>query len=394
MSTEKTRRIKDNVILSLWMILLAAFFSFLFYRQAIMYNGEYLSDLPAVIDRAISGKTWSLLSMVISMLMNATDGFLYSVALFAGFIAALTWMFTSLFIEKILSCRRWEAMLCALMPMFLTSIRAIPMFRRLYAGSIVAQPWHNINYLAMRMFAVPAMFFFVELCRICREEKRISAKHAVLTGIMAFLATLMKTGFIMVFAVTLLIFLTADCLRKEISLKQAFLVGLTAVPSVILLFAEYHILRTEDPGYHIIAGLSAFFFQESVRAFIMKFVTGLFLPVMVLWYNRKKLSRGMIFVYAGYAVSILEAMFLMESGDRLSSGSFLWGMQMFAFLLYMYLVPVFVKNAKEYVKGLGRKKPDLYHCAYFVIGTGLLMVHAAYGLRYYYYLMRGLNYYL
>ena len=394
MSTEKIRRRKDNVILSLWMILLAAFFSFLFYRQAIMYNGEYLSDLPGLIDRAVSGKDGSILSIVIKMLMNATDGFLYSVALFEGFIAALTWMFTSLFIEKVLACRRWEAMLCALMPMFLTSIRAIPMFRRLYAGSLVAQPWHNINYLAMRMFAVPAMYFFVELYRICREEKRISVKHALLTCAMAFLAALMKAGFIMVFGITLLIFLTADCIRKEISMKNAVVMGLTVVPSVVLLFLQYHILRTEDPEYHIIVGLSAFFFQESVRAFIMKFVTGLFLPAMILWYNRKRLSRGMIFVNAGFAVGILEAMFLMESGDRLSSGSFLWGMQMFAFLVYMYLVPAFIKNIKEYWKELQQKKPDLYHCAYFLAGAGLLAVHAAYGMRYYYYLMRGLNYYL
>ncbi|MBQ9065142.1 MAG: hypothetical protein IJ123_06820 [Blautia sp.] len=392
MKTDKIRRIKDNVILLLWVVILAAFFSFLFYRQAIIYNQQYPSDLPSQIDAAVTGGKGALL-LIIRALMEATNGFKYAVALFLGFVTAFTWAAASLFIEKHLSMKRWGAMLCALALMFLTSV-PVPMFRRYYAGSLVAQPWHNPPYIAMRLFAVLAMYFFAELYRICLDEKRISWMHWVLTCGMAFLATLMKTGFLMVFSVTLAIFLLKDLITKQLSLINAVLLVLPIIPSVVLMIVQYRTLCAEEPGYHIIAGLSIYFFQERLRSFIMKYITGLFFPLIVLYYNRKKLPRSMIFVYAAFGVGIIEAMFLMESGTRMNNGGFLWGMQVFAFMVYMHLVPLFIVNVKDYIKKASLLKADLYHKLYFLAGSALILLHTAYGMNYYYLLMRGIDYYI
>jgi len=81
MTTETARKIKDNVILGLWTILLAAAFSFLFERQAYMLNTQYNSDLPAFIEAAEKGGTGSALLFVIGKLLAWTGGFKYAVGL-------------------------------------------------------------------------------------------------------------------------------------------------------------------------------------------------------------------------------------------------------------------------------------------------------------------------
>ena len=393
MKTEKIRKIKDNAILILWTILLTVFFSFLFSRQAISYNNEYASDLPALIDAAVKGKNASMLFFVIRRLLELTHDFLYAIALFEGLIAALTWTFTALYIEKYYSFKRWAAMLCALFPMFLTSV-PVPLFRKYFADSLVAQPWHNITYLAMRLFAVPALYFFMEMYRICQEEKRISLKHWVLACGFLSLSTNINPGFFMVFSVTLLIFLLKDLLEKRSSLKDIILMGSAAVPSFILICVQYALLKMQDSGYHINVGISALFLQDGARAFVMRFVTGLFLPVLVLWFNRKRLTRSVIFVYAAYAVSIIEAVFLTESGERLYLGGFMWGMYAFAFLLYMLILPLMAENVCEYIRGRGWQKSDIRQNAYIVIVCVLVIAHAVSGMQYYHILLRGIDFYI
>ena len=393
MKTEKIRKIKDNAILILWTLLLSAFFSFLFCRQAIRYNNEYPSDLPALIDAAVRGKNGSTLLFFMKKLLEVTHDFLYGIALFEGLIAALTFTFTSLFFEKKFAFKRWSAMLCAFFLLFLTSV-PVPLFPRYYADSLIAQPWHNIAYLAMRLFAVPALNYFMEMHRICLEEKRISVKHWLLACGFLFLSTNMKPGFLLVFSFTLLIFMLKDLTGKKIRLKHTFLMGTAVVPSLLLLIVQFVLLKMQDPGYHINAGISIYFLQDGAVAFIMRFVTGLFLPVLVLWFNRKKLTHSMVFAYAAYAVSIIEAMFLTESGDRLYLSGFMWGMQVFAYLLYMYILPVMAENVCVYVRDRGWKKADIRQNAYIVTVCVLLIAHAISGMHYYNLLMHGADYYM
>lgn len=395
MTTETARRVKDNVILGLWMILLAAAFSFLFERQAYMLNTQYNSDLPAFIEAAEKGGTGSALLFVIGKLLAWTGGFKYAVGLLEGFMVSFTWMFATLFIEKKFRMKRWAAMLISLLLLHLTNIPA-PSFGRYFAGSIIAQPWHNIAYNAMRMFAVPTMFFFASLYTDCVEEEEIEWKQWLLTCVMLFLSTLMKAGFFMAFAAALLIVLLVNLVTKKISLKNAFLLGLVALPSAALVIVQYVRLRAGDPEYRVIIGRSIFFFQEGKAAFFMKFATGLFFALMVFWYNRKKMGCAMKFVYVAYAVSLIEAMFLMETGDRLNDRNFMWGMHAFAFILYICVVPVFVGNLREYLKKRKRSmvRPVFYKTAYVLIGSLMLLAHAACGMQYYYYLQRGVDYFI
>ena len=368
MKVETSRKIKDNVILILWVIILAAVFSFLFNRQAIAYNESYLSDFQTEIGTALGGGTLSLLDLMIRSVFSATGNSLYCVALMEGFMVSLALL-------------------------FVTNIPA-PFFGRYYAGSIIAQPWHNISYSAMRLFAVCAMFFWGELYRIFNEEKRIDWKNWILTCLMIFFATLMKPGFVMAFGAGLLIILLAALIRKGNKISNIVLLGCMVLPSLVLLIIQYVHLKHLDSAYGIRIAASIFFFQENPRAFVMKFITGLFLAVLVLWYNRKNLRKDMAFVYICYGTGLLEAMFLMESGDRATLGSFLWGMQVFAYFLYLFMAPVFIGNFRDYLKGRDKEKPALWKTGCIFLGTVLLVLHVFIGLRYYSALLRGVSYYI
>ena len=393
MRKDNSGKVKDNVILILWTILLAAFFSFLFYRQAIAYNSQYNSDLPAQIEAALSGDDSSVLALAIKGLHDLTGGFTYAIALFEGFIVAAAWAFASLYIEKIFCFKRWQAMLISLLLIHMTNIPA-PAFGRFFAGSIIAQPWYNIAYNAMRLFAIPAMYCFAELYRSCRDTGKINWKYWIMACVLLFAATLMKSGFLMVLGAALVIFLLTELLTKKISPQNALLTLLIIVPAAVLLIIQYNGLRAADPGYRIIAGLSIFFFQEGKAAFFMKYATGLFFAIIVFVFNRKKMSKGLLFVYIAYAIALPEAMFLMESGPRQNERNFLWGMHIFALILNMNLIPVFLGNVQEYKK-TGKKQNMLsLNFAYLAIGVLMIIAHALCGMQYYYYLMRGADYFI
>ena len=396
MTVEKSRKIKDNVILILWILILGAGFSLLFERQGVGFNGGYLSNIQTEVVTAMEGKTLSLLDLVIRGIYGAAGGaayYAYFIALMEGLMVSVTWAVCALFIEKQFRFRRWAAMLVALGLLFVTNIPA-PFFGRFFAGSIIAQPWHDLSYNAMRLFASAAIFFWADLYLIYNEEKRIDWKNWAFTCLMIFLATLMKGGFVVAFASGLLIVLLIDLIGKKNKILNIVLLGCTVLPSLVLLIIQYGHLRGQDSAYGIRAGLSVFFFQESPKAFVMKFLTGLFLALMVLWYNRRKLRKDMAFVYICYAAGLLEAMFLMESGDRESLGNFLWGMYVFAFFMYLYLVPTFIGNFRDYVEDAEKEKPALWKRGYIIIGTLLLVLHILCGLRYYTALLRGVSYFI
>ena len=393
MNIEKTRKIKDYIIIILASLIMAAFFSFVFYRQAIMHNGEYISDLPTIINMALTTRPASVLLAFIRLLLEKTGYMLYSVGLFEGLLMGFTWAYGCLFIHRHFGFKMPAARLLSFGLLFLTGIAVPVLFPRFFNGSIVTQPWQNISYIAMRAFALPAMYYFVDLFRIYSEEKRIAWKYWILTCVMTFLATLMKTGFIMVFATALTGFLLFDIIKKKTDIKTAVLMGALLIPSLILLFVQYYLLATQAEGepYRIIFGLSGFFFSEGILFFIMKFISGLAFPAIVLWHNRRRLRRDTAAVIAGYDLALIEAMLFVEGGAREGAGSFLWGMMLYAYFLFLYTVPMLISDLTE--KKQGNKNAGSERL-YRIIGTILMLLHLGCGLYYYYWLMKGNYFYI
>lgn len=395
---EKTRKIKDNVILVLGALVLAAFFSFLFYRQAIMHNEEYLSDVPTEIYVALNNYTNNLLLILINSLLQLTPGFLYTIGLLEGLIQGFSWACTSVFINKYTRMSRPKSMMISLGLLFLTNIPIPWFFPRFYAGSLIAQPWHNITYIAMKPFAVLTLYNFFELYRIYREEKRISTKHWVLTTVMMALATNMNAGFMMTFGIVFTALLVIDLVKKRSNVENVLIMALTMVPALVLLFSQFAILcmSATDGPYSLVFGPSMYFFMEGIKAFVMKFVTGLAFLALVFVYNKKKLPKYAVLEAICFLVGLVEAMFIVESGARAGNGSFLWGMQLFGFMLYAYAVPQLFDNIKAILhkpKKEKREKEEKERL-YMIVCLLLVLAHIVSGLYYFYWLMQGNYFYI
>lgn len=395
---EKSRKIKDNVILVLGALVLAAFFSFLFYRQAIMHNEEYLSDVPTEIYVALNNYTNNLLLILINSLLQLTPGFLYTIGLLEGLIQGFSWACTSVFINKYTRMSRPKSMMISLGLLFLTNIPIPWLFPRFYAGSLIAQPWHNITYIAMKPFAVLTLYNFYELYRIYSEEKRISTKHWILTMVMMALATNMNAGFMMTFGIVFTALLIIDLAKKRNNAENVLIMALTMVPALVLLFSQYAIncMSVADKPYRLVFGPSMYFFMEGIKAFVMKFVTGLAFPVLVFAYNRKKHPKYALLEAVSFLVGLIEAMFIVENGARAGNGSFLWGMQFFGFMLYAYAVPQLFDNIKYILHKPKKEKREKEEKdrMYMVIGLLLVLAHIVSGLYYFYRLMQGNYFYI
>lgn len=374
-------------------LVMAAFFSFLFYRQAIMHGGEYLSDLPTQINIALTQKTSSILFLFMKKLLELTAYNLYFIGLLEGMMTAFTWICTVLFLRRHFRFRPITCRVVSFGLLFLTTIVIPVLFKRFYSGSIVTQPWQNIAYSAMRPFAVLTMYYFVDLIKVYCEEKRIEWKYFVLTSLMALCATAMKPGFMMSFTPALLIFVVVSLVQKQNSVVNGILLCLTAVPSLVLMLIQYLILKGSAAAepYTIVFGPSMFFFGEGIRLFVMRFISGLCLPVIVYLHNRKKLQPDALFTVVAYLFALLEGMFFVEGGDRLGSGNFLWGIPIFAYILFIYTVSMFIRDAVDIAK---TDRPTKQEKSYTIAGAILILLHLICGAGYYVWLMVGNYFYV
>ena len=381
---------KDILILCFIAAGISLISTFLFYRQVTKTNGLYLSDLPAHISYAINTENYSLCFKMIKAVYLLSGGNGISVALLEGIIFGLTWICTTLTIEKLSRLKRWICMAIAAGLLFLTNIYIPVWFPRFYMGSIISQPWHNITYASMRPFAVLTILFFSDLFSIYRNEKKISGKYWGLTCASLFMATLMKPNFLMAFAPALLTFLIVDLLKKKNTFKNEFILGCVVLPACAIMPIQALLLFDEESG--IIFAPSIFFFTEGKLIFIMKFVSCLTLPLLIYIYNRRNLLKGADFAAIGYLWSLLEGMFFMESGMRQTHGNFLWGCEIMGYILFMYAVPMLLINIREYLKGNIRKTTE--NRIYIISCSVLLCLHLLSGIAYMIWIYRGNFYYV
>ncbi len=392
MEFQKTRsRRREILTLAVGAAVIALLSSFLFYRQITHYNGLYISDLPTHIQQAITTENYSVCFMLIKLVYTLSGGSSYSVALLEGVIFGLTWICTALAIGKLSGLPGWISRIISCVLLFLTNIYIPGLFPRYYMGSLISQPWHNITYASMRPFAVLTMLFFSDLLQIYRTEKRISWKYWGLSCFTLFMSTIMKPNFLMAFAPALLVILIIDFLGRKNTFKNEFLLGCVVLPACAVLPVQGLLLFNEEES-GIVFGPSIFFFTEGTLIFIMKFVSAVTLPLIVYIFNRRKLLRGADIAALGYLWSVLEGMFIMETGMRQNHGNFLWGYEILGYILFMYTVPMFIMNIREYLNGGLRKTAG--NAAYLIAGAVLCILHLISGIAYIIWVFQGNLYYI
>ncbi|MBQ9065147.1 MAG: hypothetical protein IJ123_06845 [Blautia sp.] len=383
-------RWRDNYIIVLSAILLSVLTSILFYMQTLNIEGSYGSDLPSHISYALTQDNYSIVFLLIKWIYTGTHYLNYSIGLLDGLTVGAAFLCTTFTVRRLFPLSKWTSMAIAFGLLMLTHIYIPVLFPRYYMGSLLSQPWHNITYNFMRPFAVLTMCAFARLHEIYKNEKRISWKYWICTCICLVLSTVVKPNFLMGFAPALLVFLLIDFFGKRNTFKNEFILGTVVLPAAAVLPIQALLLFNEENG--IIFAPSIFFFSEGMLIFLMKFLTALPFPVMVYIYNRRRLINGAGIAAWGYFWAVMEGMFIMESGMRMTHGNFMWGVEIMGYILFMYCVPMFIRDFNEYRSGgAGR---TAVRRAYIICGFILMACHLMTGLVYFIKICHGEWYYI
>lgn len=352
----------------------------LFYRQSIKFEGRYQSDLPAHIEFALEGRGYSLLYWLIGVFYRITNNTLL-VAASEALMIVITFFLTGKLFQLLLESQSYaKSVFLAIPSTFLTSIYLPLLWQHYYKQSLITQPYHNITYYGMRVFAVCVMIFFTQMLN--GYLKKISWKNWILLSFFLMLSTAVKPNFLLGYAFTLLIFLLLDFIKYKFA-KEPFIhmifMGLTVVPSILVLLWQAMILygKSSD-GSGIGLDLGRSFIQYGIGATILKLICSLVFPILILIVNRRRLRRIDKFIALMFGVQLAVCVIFVETGTRASAANFYWGLYCAGFFLFVSTVSIFIKNCKS-------KMPY----GYLAVGAFLLLAHLVSSVGYFLHIFAG-----
>ncbi len=312
----------------------------LFYHQAaadLSAEGKipYQSDLPLHISMIIEdGWYYSFTAYVYKLLHLAFGGSCLGIAIFLAAIAAATVYGTEAFVCRMGKYREktWFTLLLALslnfvMPVY---IKFIGEFR--YVSYQSPNIWHNSTYLCMRLAALATLLCYFRLEEKYREG--LSWREWCGFALLNIVCTGIKPSFLLAFSPVMGIFLLADLIRR-VPLRRILVFGSALLPSGLVLLWQNAVLFGESTGNGI--GFRPWY-TFSLHAQIPKLAavcSALFCGLVVAATVRqlpKEKHYGFLVLMA--VLGFLEALCLVEDGNRSVDGNFLWGYSFCLFCLF------------------------------------------------------------
>ena len=325
----------------------------LFYRQSIGYDGvlgNYPSDLQAHISYGIQGISYSLLIRTIGWLASNFGN--EAVAVLESSMVVLTWYLAKGMIEKISGVKSTISLYASLCLIFLANIH-LPIYDYYYKERFVSQPWHNVTYIGMRLFAVLVICYFIDFYKTYLS--RIKWRNYFFVTLFLFLSTCVKPNFFISFASALFIALIIDFARddKRIkNLRKYYIVGSTVFPSCAVLLIQSRMLYPSgltagDAGANgIMLVWFANFFSIGIGMGILKIFLCISLPAIVFIINKGG-QRDYKFIGLYFLVSFFIAYVFQESGPRTNDGNFFLGIQCASYVFFVFSIGYFMKNWRE-----------------------------------------------
>ncbi len=374
----------------------------LFYRQAISYNGKYLSDLPEHIGSAMNskGELYSIEETILYLIMDIFSENTIFIGIWLAFVELLTipaQYFLLLQLDKIRGIvtskkqkilYRWISFAY----MFIVSVPLPYFYWRIYQGNLAMTCWHNDTFILMRLFALLALGISLELYKDL--SKNISIKKWGLFCIILTLTTMAKPSFLMAFVPVLGFALIYKITTRQIdkaSLKNIICGGCSLIPSGIIILRQYTMTYNSDDTSSII--FSPFTVMSTVGNLPVEFVLFLIFPVIVLIFNYKDLIKERSFWYIGtwlfWAASIFYVLFLIETGPRASHGNMGWGSILGNFCLHYVNTYLFINNLESFVKEKNSASNNIQNTIninkrYYVIFGCIILLYMLYvGISYF-----------
>lgn len=280
-----------------------------------------LSDLPDHLRWGLEGESYSLNGVFLkgAFVIGGNLG----VSVLLSVIELLTVFGLALVFNHFTHAKREWSLLFALVCSIEMAIHFRGQFW--YLGTVTGAIYHNSTYIFMQVFAVPAFLFFLKVYQKINEK--IDKKYWIIYTIFLTLTTACKPSFLFGFAPTLLLFLIVDFIKtRGRNIKNEVLMGISVFPSLpIGLFQSTFRYTPENGSKIIFKPLVAWDYLSNHTIGISLLRSMVFVViVLVISLAVKRVDGNYRSAIAFLAVSVMEALLLAESGERLRHGNIFW----------------------------------------------------------------------
>lgn len=344
----------------LWAVCAAALAAFaaamvwLHYQQLCSPGGgsdPYTSDLGQHLAFAQQGMVYSTVSLLIAPAYALAGRMGIAVLLMVFHLAAVA-VFAYGLRAALPDAARPVRLLVSLVVNLATAVW-MPRGGYWYQGTINGTIYHNTTYIMLAPFALLTLLAFYRVWPTVsgRLDWRSYAVYTVLLTV----ATSFKASLIFAFAPALLVLLIADFVRTRAkNIKNEFIMGCSVFPGVALCVIQANVLFADDGSGIALIFTVPFdhhrmlwgpFNQAGVlglaRSFVFVAAVGLLLG-RAAWQSFR--YRFSLFTFA---VSMAEALLLVETGERLYHANLWWGPFICFWVFWLESVSVFLQQVRE-----------------------------------------------
>lgn len=226
-----------------------------------------------------------------------------------------------------------------------------------YQGTVIGTVYHNTTYIMLAPFALCTILAFYRVWQgmAAKLDWRLWLGYTVLLTI----ATSFKASFVFAFAPALLLLLIADLVRtRGKNLGQEILMGCSVLPSIALCLIQANVLFADaDSGLQWIFSVSfdrhamlwGPFNQAALLGLLRSFV---FVAAVGILLGRRAWKQFRYrFSLLVFGVAMAEALFFVESGERLYHANFWWGPFICFWVFLLESVSVWLRGCADWRAG-------------------------------------------
>ena len=325
----------------------------LYYHQSIAELPDaaiipYQSDLPLHISMIVEdGWYYSFTAYAYKVLHVMLGGTTVGIALMLAVISVATIYVTEKAVCYLGRYKEagWQTLLFALyanlvMPIY---VEYAGVYR--YVSYQSANVWHNSTYICMKLFALMTFLYYFKLEQKYREG--ITAKEWVIFALLNVITTGIKPSFLLAFSPIMGIFLLVD-LFKKVPFKRILIFGAAMLPSGAVVLWQNAVLFGSDTGNGMTLNPWYTFSLHADRPKLAVILSAAFCGVVILATLKDVFKeRRYLFVVLMTVLGFLEALCLVESGNRSVDGNFLWGYSFCLFILFLYTAIKCIKYPRK-----------------------------------------------
>lgn len=298
---------------------------------------------------------WHLLSKIGTKILPFSDGVIVGIVTSAftviAFVMVCKWL-----LKECKEAKTPILVIILSLFMFVLGPLYVPQFNTYYyLGQGTPNVWHNPTNLTVRPLAILAFIIIVKIIRDYKNEMNVQRRDYIILALTLVVSVFAKPSCIIMIIPGLGLYMIITFVKDRSLFKLYLKLVLAFVPAVLIFFSQYLIIfasgqRGDNVGFSWLTVWN--FYTPNV---FISFLLAMAFPIVVFLTDYKESFKDPT-VHLAICCLIsgwLESAILVEDGQYLKSGNFLWGYYLAMCLVWMVALKRFLlMNRKKEVSML------------------------------------------